>query len=106
MPDSTTPSGSIALEERVRTRRDDIRQLAAAYGVENIRLFGSVARGQSGQGSDVDLLIDPPEHFSLFDQVGLKQDLEDLLDCPVDVVTVESLHWYIRDRVLREAVPV
>lgn len=106
MSGPTTPPNTALLAERVRARRDDILRLAQSYGITDVRLFGSVARGQTRSESDVDLLIEPPARFSLFDLVGLKQDLEDLLGCHVDVVTAEGLHWYIRDRVLAEAVPL
>lgn len=65
--------------------------------------FGSVQRGEDTDTSDIDLLVDFEPGRSLFDQVGLIQDLEDLLGCRVDVVTEGGLHWYIRDRVRKEA---
>lgn len=90
----------------LQEKRDDILQVAAERGAYNIRVFGSVARGEAGSESDIDLLVDLEQNRSLFDLGGLLADLEDLLGCRVDVVTEEGLHWYIRDRVLAEARPL
>lgn len=88
----------------VRKHRDDILRLAHEHGAYNIRLFGSVARGDEHPDSDLDLLVDMEAGRSLVDHVALKQDLEDLLGREVDVVTEKSLHPRLRDKVLREAV--
>jgi hypothetical protein len=88
----------------LKTKREDILQVAAQHGASNLRIFGSVARGEPGQESDLDLLVDLEPGRSLLDHVALIQDLEDLLGCKVDVVESQALHWYIRDSVLREAV--
>jgi len=69
-------------------------------------VFGSHARGEAGPESDLDLLISLGPERSLFDLVALKLDVEDLLQCPVDVVTDRALSPYIRDRVLAEAIPL
>jgi len=87
-------------------RRDEVLRIAASYGARNVRVFGSVARGEVGPKGDVDFLVEMEEGRSLLDLVGLWQDLENLLGCKVDVVEPEGLHWYIRDRVLQEAVPL
>ena len=71
-----------------------------------MRLFGSVVRNEARRSSDVDLLVKMERGRSLLDRIALKQELEDLLGCKVDVVTERALHWYIRDRVLEEAVPL
>lgn len=81
-------------------------RVAAAHGARNVRIFGSAARGDAGPESDVDFLVEMAEGRSLLDLVGLWQDLEELLGRKVDVVEPEGLHWYIRDRILREAVPL
>jgi predicted nucleotidyltransferase len=94
------------LEALVQAKREDILRLAAKYGAHNVRVFGSLARGEAGPESDLDLLVDFEPGRSLLDQVGLWQDLEELLGCKVDVVSEPALHWYIRDCVLREAVPL
>jgi len=69
-------------------------------------VFGSVARGEAGPDSDVDLLVDMEPGRSLLDHIALLQDLQDLLGIDVDVVTERALHWYVRDKVLKEAVPL
>ena len=89
---------------RVMTERDRICEIAARHGARNIRIFGSVARGEVG--NDLDLLIDLEPDRSLLDLVALKSELEALLGIPVDVAESVSLHWFIRDRVMAEAVPL
>jgi predicted nucleotidyltransferase len=96
----------MALDERLQTRRAEILRLCAAYGARNPRLFGSVARGDADARSDVDFLVELEPGRSLFDLGGLQYELERLLGCPVDVVTERGLKARIRDRVLREAVPL
>jgi predicted nucleotidyltransferase len=96
----------MGIDELLRAKREEILRLASKYGARNVRIFGSVARGQAGQKSDVDFLVQMEEGRSLLDHVGLMQDLEDLLGKKVDIVTESGLHWYIRDRVLAEAVPL
>ena len=94
------------VSELLQEKRDDILQAAAERGAYNVRVFGSVARGEASSESDLDLLVDLEPNRSLFDLGGLLADLEDLLGCRVDVVTEQGLHWYIRDRVLSEARPL
>ena len=88
---------------RLRHKRQEILALAAKHGARNVRVFGSVARGEAGATSDIDLLVEFDDNRSLFDVVGLTQDLEELLGRKVDVVTEESVYWLIRRRVLKEA---
>jgi predicted nucleotidyltransferase len=90
----------------VRRLRREILVAAAQHGARNIRVFGSVARGDADERSDVDFLVDLDPGRSLFDLAGLLVDLEDLLGRPVDVVTVRGLKSRIRARVLAEAVAV
>jgi hypothetical protein len=92
------------IDALVRSKRQEILDLAALYGARRIRLFGSVARGEASPESDVDFLVDMEPGRSLFDLGGLLMDLQDLLGCRVDVVTEKGLRARIRDRVLREAV--
>lgn len=91
-------------DKEIAARRDDILRAAAAHGASNVRIFGSVAKGEAGPESDVDVLVDLEPDRSLFDLGGLLVDLQEILGRKVDVVTEGSLHWYIRDRVLQEAV--
>jgi uncharacterized protein len=86
--------------------REDINRIAAAHGARNVRVFGSVARGEPGGASDLDLLVEMSGGRSLFDLVALGADLEEALGVAVDVVTEKSLSPYLRDRVLAEAVPL
>lgn len=88
----------------LRKHRDEIMRLAREHGAYNLRLFGSAARGDERPDSDLDLLVEMEAGRSLMDRVALKQDLEDLLQREVDVVTERSLHPRLRETVLREAV--
>jgi predicted nucleotidyltransferase len=94
------------LEELIQNKREDILRTAAQYGVHNVRIFGSVARGEADEKSDLDLLVDLEAGRSLFDLGGLLTDLEELLGYPVDIVTERGLRERIRSRVLREAIPL
>ncbi len=94
------------LEKLIKEKRSEILKIADMHGARNVRLFGSVARGESGPLSDIDILVELSPERSLLDLSGLLLDLQDLLSCRVDVVTQNGLHWYIRDRVLKEAVPL
>jgi len=104
MSDSTkTP---LSLND-LRSRRDEIVAVAQQYGASNIRVFGSIARGDATVESDIDLLVDQDwSQLSAWGGMGLIVALEDLLECKVDVATVEELKPRIRERVLEEAVPL
>ena len=78
-------------------------RIAQRHGAFNIRVFGSVARGDSDEKSDVDFLVDMESGRSLLDLGGLLFDLQDLLGIPVDVVTEKGLRPRIRERILHEA---
>lgn len=84
----------------------DIARVARAHGALSLRVFGSRARGDAGPDSDLDLLVTLEPGRSLLDLVAIKQDLEDLLRLPVDVVTEAGLSPYLRDAVLAEARPL
>ncbi len=96
----------MSINELIKSKRGDILRIAARHGARNVRLFGSVARGEARPDSDIDVLVDFEPGRNLLDRVGLMQDLEDLLGCKVDVVTERALHWYIRDQVLEQARPL
>ena len=87
-------------------RREEILRLAERHGAHSLRVFGSVARGEANEGSDLDLLVAWEPGRSLLDHVGLAQDLQELLGIKVHIGTEKSLHWYVRDRILREATPL
>jgi hypothetical protein len=90
----------------VQQQRNTILRIAAQHGAHNVRIFGSIARGEADAASDVDVLVDLEPGRSLLDLAGLLVDLEDVLGCNVDVVTERGLRERIRGRVLREAVPL
>ena len=96
----------MAIADRLKEKRSDILRITGRYGAHNVRIFGSVARGEAGEESDVDFLVELEPERSLFDLGGLLVELQSLLGCSVDVVTEKALHWYIRDRILREAKPL
>lgn len=93
---------SVALDHK----REEIRETIGRYPVANPRVFGSVVRGEDGETSDLDLLVDPLPGLSLFQLGGLQTHLERLLGCKVDVVLSDGLHRRIRNRVLSEAQPL
>jgi uncharacterized protein len=93
-------------QQILENRRSEILRIAGHYGARNVRVFGSVARGDDRIDSDIDFLIDLDSDRSLMDLSGLLIDLQDLLQRKVDVVTEKALHWYIKDRVLHEARPL
>lgn len=96
----------MTLNEVIHARREAILKIASRCGVESVRLFGSVARGDHGEASDVDFLVKMSPRRSLLDVIAFKQDVEDLLGMSVDVVEDEGLSPYLRDRILREARPL
>jgi predicted nucleotidyltransferase len=103
--DIPTQRAPLSLDE-LRARRETILHLAQCHGAHDVRIFGSVARGDAVRGSDVDFLVTMEAGRSLLDLGGLLMDLRDLLGTPVDVVTPASLRERVRARVLREAVPL
>ena len=88
----------------IKNKKKEILALAEKYGAYNIRIFGSVARGEDDEKSDIDFLVDFKEGVSLLDWGGLLMELRDLLGHKVDVATEKGLHWYIHDRIVKEAV--
>lgn len=87
-------------------KRQDIRRIASLFPVANPRVFGSVLHGDDGEGSDLDLLVDPLPETTLFDLGGLQGALEDLLGVPVDIRTPGGLSPKFRAAVIAEAQPV
>ena len=96
----------MSAEELFKNKREAVLQIARRHGAFNVRVFGSFARGEASAESDVDFLVDLEQGRSLLDLGGLLMDLQDLLDCRVDVVTEKGLRPRIRERVLREALPL
>ena len=87
-------------------RRNDILALARQYGAHDVRIFGSVARGEAGPSSDLDILVRFDPDRTLLDQGGLLMDLQDLLHVRVDVLDEEGLRPRFRNHVMKEAVPL
>jgi predicted nucleotidyltransferase len=96
----------MAVEALLKAKREEILAVCAKYGARNVRLFGSVARSEADERSDIDFLVEMEPGRSLFDLGGLQQELEQLLGCRVDVMTERGLKGRVRDQVLSEAVPL
>jgi len=92
------------IDHILKDRRETILQVAASHGARDVRVFGSRVRGTARPDSDVDILVRLDAGRSLLDLIAIKQDLEDLLGCKVDVVTEAAISPYIREQVLNEAV--
>lgn len=90
----------------IERHRDEILGLAEQYGVKNVRVFGSMVRGDANNSSDVDLLVSTPSKMSGLELGGLLMDIQDLLQRRVDIVTERSLHPLLRDNILKEAQPL
>jgi hypothetical protein len=94
------------IDDLIKEKREDILHIAAEHGATNVRIFGSVARDEADEGSDVDFLVDMEPGRSLMDMGRLLADLRDLLGREVDVVTEQSIYWLLRRRILKEAKPL
>jgi hypothetical protein len=92
------------LNDLLKSRREEILKIAANHGARNVRVFGSVARGEADAQSDIDLLVEFKRGTTLLGHAALIHDLEDLLGVKVDVVSEHGLRERVRDRVLGEAV--
>ena len=90
----------------IRKKRSRILAIAGRHGATNLRIFGSVARGEAGPESDLDLLVEMEPGRSLLDHIALIQDLEEDLGCRVDVVTEKALKERYRKKILEEVVPL
>lgn len=92
------------LRELVESRRDEIKAIVARHGGQSVAIFGSVARGDEGPGSDIDFLVDLAPGTRAFEIVSIGAELEEVLGVKVDVGTPDSLRERLRDEVLAEAV--
>lgn len=92
--------------ESIRLRRDAILEIAGRYGAHDIRIFGSVARGDATESSDLDLIVRFDPDRSLFDHGGLLMDLQDLLGVKVDVISEAGLRDCFRNEITRDAIPL
>jgi predicted nucleotidyltransferase len=96
----------VGIAELIEPKRDEIIALARNHGATNVRIFGSLAHGEADEASDIDVLVDLEPGRSVFDLGRLLGDLEELLGRRVDVVTEKGLKQRIRERVLKESVPL
>ena len=96
----------MTLYELLKSKREQILHTAKEYGASNVRVFGSVARGEADEKSDVDILVDLEPGRSLLDHAALSLALQQLMGVQVDVVTSRGLRERIRERVLQEAIPL
>jgi len=96
----------MGIDDVLKQKRARVLQICAQHGARNVRVFGSVARGEAGPDSDIDLLVDFEPGRSILDHAGLWLDLQEFLGRKVDVATEKGLKPRIRDRVLKEAVPL
>jgi predicted nucleotidyltransferase len=94
------------IEELLKERRQAVVSLARKHGARNVRIFGSVARGESSTESDIDLLVKMEEGRSLLDLSALILELRELLGVKVDVVSEDGIYWLLRRRILKEARPL
>ncbi|MCD4782724.1 MAG: nucleotidyltransferase family protein [Candidatus Eremiobacteraeota bacterium] len=90
--------------EQLRLRRSEILNITDKWGAYNVRVFGSFARGEADEDSDIDLLVNLKPGFTLMDLGGLLMDLQEFLGRKIDATTDGGLHWYIKDKILKEAV--
>ncbi|MDP8244816.1 MAG: nucleotidyltransferase domain-containing protein [Candidatus Hinthialibacter antarcticus] len=96
----------MGIDEIIGDKRDEILKIAEKHGALNVRVFGSVARGEATEDSDIDFLVDLEKDRNLLDLGGLLMDLRDLMPMSVDVFTPNSLKAYIREEALRDAKPL
>ena len=92
------------LNKILQSRRGEILRIARSHGASGLRLFGSLTRGKKAPNSDIDILVELKPKASLLDLIAMKHELEDLLQCKVDLVTEDALSPYIRQQVLQETV--
>lgn len=104
----TVSQGALLMNRRdvLKDKRKEILRIAERYGAKNVRIFGSVARGDVGPDSDVDFLVDLEPGRNLFDLGGFLYEVQELLGVSVDVVTENGLRDHVRPSVLRDAAPL
>jgi predicted nucleotidyltransferase len=96
----------MTIERLLAEKREEILRLAASRGARNVRVFGSAARGEAREDSDIDFLVDVESGRSLLDVVGLWLDLQELLGRKVDLLTEGGVNRHLRDKILAEARPL
>jgi len=90
----------------LQSKRQELMAIAKQHGVTNIRVFGSVARGEDTADSDIDLLVALEEKRDLFDFIGFKLDVTELLGKPVDVLSENGIHHLLRNQIMSEVLPL
>jgi len=96
----------MGIKDLLQKKRDEILRIAAKHGARNVRVFGSIVRGEADEESDIDLLVEMEPDRSLLDHAALWLELQETLGRKVDVVSDRGIKPRIRDRILREAVPL
>jgi predicted nucleotidyltransferase len=96
-------SDATTIRQRLDALKPQVLAVATRHGASNLRIYGSIATGRERPASDLDLLVDLPAEQSLLGLISLRQDLEGLLGCSVDVTEAESLHPLIRSQILEQA---
>ena len=96
----------MATIDLILNSRNEILELASKYGCTDVRIFGSVSRGDERDDSDIDFLVNIDENHTLLDMVGFQADLQKIFHRKVDVVQETSLHWFIKKQILGEAKPI
>lgn len=96
-------SAPATIRQRLDILKPQVLAVASRHGASNLRIYGSIATGCEHPASDLDLLVDLPDEQSLLGLIGLRQELEDLLGCSVDVTEADALHPLIRAQILEQA---
>lgn len=96
----------MGIELLLKEKREEILRIAARHGASNVRIFGSVARGEADEASDIDFLVELEPGRSLLDHAALSVELEEFLGRNVDVVCDSAIYWLLRRRIKKEAVPL
>ncbi|MBX3066064.1 MAG: nucleotidyltransferase family protein [Anaerolineae bacterium] len=107
MVDHTESKTRLGITEVFGDKREEVLRLAAKHGASNVRVFGSVARGEARSDSDVDLLVDwDYERLSPWGSAGFEMEVEELLGRHVDVVSTDYIHPLMREQILKDAIPL
>ncbi|MBI4357112.1 MAG: nucleotidyltransferase family protein [Gammaproteobacteria bacterium] len=95
-----------SLSPIIEANREVILELAKKHGAHHVRVYGSMAKNEETENSDLDLIVEFDDDRTLFDWIDLTCELEDRIKKKVDITTDQTIHWYIRDKVIKEAIPL